>query len=202
MDSRLLDNRLVRSVQEIGAGEDIVCDKDCDFKRASVTFPFSVLDIREEILENDISFNQLSVGLEEEAAPVCDELNAEFVAGADAFTPPTLEIELLNCRNTIGTDTLEFGISRNFIVINRFKITDVQRIINNSPVNPDKAGYDYKISLSLDDIKDLFGPNATPSTVDALTTDLIVALRNKDGISALVYGIENRCTVQHGGGKE
>ena len=46
-------------------------------------------------------------------------------------------------------------------------------------------GTNYMIKLSLDEIKALFGE--TPTTVEALTTDFAVAIRNKGGISALVY---------------
>jgi hypothetical protein len=58
---------------------------------------------------------------------------------------------------------------------------------------PDLFG--YTINLSFEDLQELFD-GLSFNTVDILTSDFVVALRNKDGIFGLVYLIDNRCEVQ------
>lgn len=109
IDNRLIDKKLVRAIQPIEGVQSASCKQDCEFNEVTVVFPHSVLDIRNEVLINDVDFNELAVNLQEEPAPACDSLNARFIEGSDFLTPPSLEIKLENCQNTIGTGDLEFG---------------------------------------------------------------------------------------------
>ncbi|MFW7378948.1 MAG: hypothetical protein ACOH5I_09100 [Oligoflexus sp.] len=204
-NNRLVDNRLVRSHQQIGPGQLLDCKDKCQFKTVTVTFPFSVLDIRNEILENTVNFSELTVGMQEEDAPVCDSFEARFINGTDFLTPPNLEIKLTNCQNTIGSSNLEFGfdkirLSNSGNFVGQFLITHAQVLINDLPIVPTKNGNDYTITLSLEEIKALWGRHA-PSTVEALTTDFVLAIRNEGGISALLYALKNKCVVKHGRNK-
>jgi hypothetical protein len=207
--NRLIDKKLVRSIQPLeevsnkgkgkgkGKGQ---CEDDCTFKEVHVTFLHSVLDIKNEILVNDINVNQLFAHLDKEDAPTCDSLSARFVESGDLITPPSLEIVLKNCTNTIGTGDLEFGfgptiLNNNGQLPSPVNITDVMRAIDDFPIVPVKNGKDYTISLSFDELEEMF-KSLNVSTIDILTFDFAVAIRNKQGISGLVYLIDNQCEVK------
>lgn len=198
---RLIDKKLVRSIQPIEVAVNKgKCEKDCDFKEIHVTFPHSVLDIKNEILVNDINVNELYAHLEKEDAPSCESLSARFVESGDLITPPSLEIILKNCTNTIGTGDLEFGfgpvaLNNNGQLPGPINITNVMSAIDDFPIVPARNGNDYTISLSFDQLQDLF-KNLNVSTIDILTFDFAVAIRNKQGISGLVYLIDNQCKVK------
>ncbi|WP_141734039.1 hypothetical protein [Oligoflexus tunisiensis] len=201
-NNRLIDKKLVRSIQPIGEGSSQgkgKCEDDCEFREIHVTFLHSVLDIKNEILVNDINVNELYAHLEKEAAPTCASLSARFVESGDLITPPSLEIVLKNCTNTIGTGDLEFGfgpvVLNNGKLPNAINITDVMTAIDDFPIVPAKNGNDYTISLTFDQLQALFN-SPDISTIDILTFDFAVAIRNKQGISGLVYLIDNQCEVK------
>ena len=198
-DNRLEDRKLVRSHQKIGPGHYIQCNKDCEFKKVRVKFPYSVLNIEEVVLENTVVYNRVKVGLEEEPAPTCDDMSAELVQGDDLFTPPSLVVYLENCWNTIDSGELEFGLGQADLANDGSAaapifIDDAQDLIKDFPVTPEQDGYNYTITLDFEQIKSLYSSEV--STIEALTTDFMVALRNKGGISALVYLIDNQCKVK------
>jgi hypothetical protein len=198
--NRLIDKKLVRSIQPIEAGNNGKCSDSCGVKEIHVKFPHSVLDIKKEILVNDINVNELYAHLEKEDAPSCESLSARFIESADLITPPSLEIILKNCSNTIGTGDLEFGFGP--VLLNDsgnlpspINITNVMSAIDNFPIVPTRNGNDYTISLSFEQLQDVFR-DLNVSTIEILTFDFAVAIRNKQGISGLVYLIDNQCKVK------
>ncbi len=199
-DNILVDNKLARSSKAIENVSYDKCRKKCKYKKAHVTFEYSILDIKKEILDNTIVYSEIKVGMEEEPAPTCDKISADLVQDEGYHALPSLVISLHNCRNTIDTTDLEFGIKKAHLteqgyLSDLFLITDAQQVITNYPVNPEQDGYNYEITLSFDEIKSLW--NSEASTIEALTTDFVLAIRNKGGISALAYAIDNRCILKH-----
>jgi hypothetical protein len=199
-NNRLLDKKLVRSIQPIVVESKSKCSDDCEFKEIHVKFPHSVLDIKKEILVNDINVNELYAHLEKENAPSCESLKARFIESGDLITPPSLEIVLKNCSNTIGTSDLEFGFGP--VLLNEqgnlpspVNITAVMDGVENFPIVPTRNGNDYTISLSFEQLQDLF-KNTSFSTTEILMFDFAVIVRNKQGISGLVYLIDNQCKVK------
>lgn len=197
---RLIDKKLVRSIQPITVGKKAKCSDACEFNEIHVKFPHSVLDIKKEVLVNDITVNELYAHLEKENAPSCESLSARFIESADLITPPSLEIVLKNCINTIGTGDLEFGFGPLILTAdgklpNAVNITNVMDAIDNFPIAPKKTGNDYTISLSFEQLQEYFKDSGF-STTQILTFDFGVVIRNKQGISGLVYLIDNQCKVK------
>lgn len=200
LSNEVVDKKLVRAIQPIIHNE---CADSCKTREVTVKFPHSVLDIRSEILVNDVNFNELFAKLEEENAPSCEAFSARFVESMDLITPPSLEIILKNCRNTLGTGELEFAFGATVLndqgqLPNAIDITDVMRAADGFPITPRKNGNDYTIFLTFAELKELFR-EANVSTIDILTFDFAVVVRNKKGISGLVYLINNQCKVKNQG---
>ncbi|SMF01537.1 hypothetical protein [Pseudobacteriovorax antillogorgiicola] len=199
------DQRIVRAWQPIDLALFTGCEADyCDFYRSRVGFKYSVLDFEHVTLENDVYYNKLHVKMEQEPAPTCDDIQVSFVEGDDPYLDPTsVEILLKGCVTTIASaNNLEFGLAIRSIPDfrywkNDFTIEDAQEIVSNLSVYPEQNGNDYRIRLSLSDIMTGLSKSGsslgTPSVVIALLADFVVAVRNEGGISALVYGIENKC---------
>jgi hypothetical protein len=72
------------------------------------------------------------------------------------------------------------------------------RAADGFPITPRKNGNDYTIFLTFAELKELFR-EANVSTIDILTFDFAVVVRNKKGISGLVYLINNQCKVKNQG---
>jgi len=198
--NRLIDKKLVRSIQPIDLGIQDKCNDSCQSKEIYVKFPHSALDIKSEILVNDIYVNELYAQLEKEDAPTCESLSARFIESMDLITPPSLEIVLKNCSNTIGTGDLEFGFGPTILndqgqLPSPINITNVMSAIDNFPIVPTKSGNDYTIYLSFDQLQERFR-DLNFSTTEILTFDFAVAIRNKQGISGLVYLIDNQCKIK------
>ncbi|MFW7378947.1 MAG: hypothetical protein ACOH5I_09095 [Oligoflexus sp.] len=195
---RVIDKQLVRSTQVIGEGNEIQCTEACEFREVNVVFPHSVLDIQREILVNDVNFSELQVNMEEEPAPSCDSVEARFNQSDNPLTLPSLEIKLLNCVNTIGTGDLEFAFGPTSLDENGqlpagINILDLFNVINDFPFVPTREGDDYTISFTFDELKEFLTQFSDFDTLQILTFDYVVAMRNKDGISGLVYLFENEC---------
>ena len=193
----IIDKKLVRSVQPIATHKQNKCGSDCEINEVHVSFPHDVLDIKKEVLVNETKLNQLQVSLEEEPAPTCESLSARFIESPDQITPPSLEISLTNCTNTIGTDDLEFGfgptrLDENGDLPGNINIVNVMDAISGFPIDPIRDGDNYLIYLSFAELEQRL-ENFEVSTIDILTSDYAVAIRNQAGISGLVYLIDNRC---------
>ncbi len=195
--NRVVDKKLVRSIQPIVIETQGKCADPCQSREIYVKFPHSVLDIKSEILVNEINVNELYAQLEKEDAPTCESFHARFVESMDLITPPSLEIVLKNCANTINTGNLEFAFGPTLLneqgqLPGPINITDVMRAADSAPIVPTRNGNDYTILLSFDQLKERF-VNFNFSTLEILTLDFAVIVRNKQGISGLVYLIDNQC---------
>lgn len=201
--NKLIDKKLVRAVQPLASNAPGKCHDSCQAKEIYVKFPHSALDIKSEILVNDVYVNELYARLEKEAVPTCESLSARFIESMDLITPPSLEIVLKNCQNTIGTGDLEFGfgpvtLNEQGQLPNSIDITNVMSAIDEFPVVPTKNANDYTIYLSFDQLQERFR-GLDFSVTEILTFDFAVAIRNKQGISGLVYLIDNQCKVKASG---
>lgn len=200
VNNLVIDKKLVRSTQPIQVAPKSKCSDGCELKEVYVKFPHSVLDIKKEILVNDITVNELYARLAKEDAPACESLKARFIESADLITPPSLEIALKNCKNTIKSGDLEFAfgpvvLNQNGDLPSAIDITNVMSAVDNFPIIPTRSGDDYTIRLSFEQLQDLF-KNLNVSTIEILTFDFAVVIRNKQGISGLVYLIDNQCKVK------
>ncbi len=201
--SRFADKRLVRSIQAISDVSEEKCKAACALKEINVKFLHSILEFKNEILVGDINVNELNALIEKEDAPSCESLSGRFIESGSSNTPPSLEIVLKNCTNTIGTGELEFGFGP--VTLDKFgqlpspiDITNVMGAIDNFPIIPAKDGNNYTIRLSFEQLKALFG-EIQVSTIEILTFDFAVAIRNKQGISGLIYLIDNQCKAKVSG---
>ena len=158
---------------------------DCDFDNVTVSFVYSKLVGEDVILDNDLSVSHLDLEIEAELPPWC-VINPYFVQSE--WDAPELKIDFTACQDLFDSEELELTIFE-YEEGAEFDIEGLHAAINNALTLQD-ASDDFTITLSLEDLMDLAD---TDDILEGLTTDLVIAMRNKGGKSIKYYVIDNNC---------
>lgn len=187
---QVVDTRLatgsVEMIDVCGAHE------TCQFKRVKVAFSYSELLSERIILANDLKVSELEVKIEKEPAPKC-KVQPAFVQVGNAA--PELVIDMSECIDTFDHKIIEFAVKRHSDGAT-YGIEELHTLITGANKNFDAAN-PYEIRLS---VADLLAMSGTNNIFDALSMDLVLATRNRDGKSIKYYVFDNDCdpnTIVH-----
>jgi hypothetical protein len=162
-------------------------ESECKFTMITANFLYSELLVENIDLENDLDVAEMTVEIEKENAPSCDVVpHFEQTGSAE----PTLVIDIDNCVDLFNTD-LEFTLESHNMG-DEYNIVDIHALITAHADDFDASG-SHQIVLTVADLKAIAG---TTDVFVALTTDLVLGIRNPGGISAKYYTLDNQCELK------
>jgi hypothetical protein len=178
-----VDSKLVMSMVSIKERCEI--QSTCNFMDVLVTFKHSEL-LREEVeLLNELTVAELSFEFEQEKAPCCD-VKADFELDNNGI--PELILTFDNCKDINDFETIEFAIfEKKWSEI--YTLEGLHEKIDAANKSFTTTGA-FELRLSLEDLKEIAGSD---DVFEALSMDLVIATRNKDGKSIKYYVIDNTC---------
>ena len=179
----VVDTKLAMSMINIEDNCDYV--GNCDFDNVSVRFIYSKLVGEEVVLDNNLAISALDLEIDAELPPWCT-LEAQFEQVA--WHAPELVLNFTDCQMLFPSNELELTVFENaegteFTIENLHNLIDAETIEKNGSSS-------FEIRLTLEELAELAG---TDNVLEALTTDLVVAMRNKGGKSIKYYVIDNNC---------